>query len=83
MKIIFNPHKKLHKDLIIQIALVKDTFFIKKLMLLDELKAFEQNNLKSDGDGIFDNKVEEIKKHISDLEYSITKLTDFKNQIPK
>ena len=83
MKIIFNPHKKLHTDIRVNIGFLKSTIIRKTLCLQDDLMAYEQNNLSKDGVGLHDSDIRHIKKHLSDLAYIEGRLLEIKDLIPK
>jgi hypothetical protein len=82
MKLVFNPHKKLHKDMYSQIDVLSDLFNKKRYGYKDDLRKFEETNLSVNGKGLYDPNIDTLKKIISDFEYAIEKLTELKTQIP-
>ena len=82
MNIVFNPHKKLHKDLYSQIQILSETFIPKKVELRKTLNQYEETNLSVYENGIYDANIKLIKNSIYDVEYMVEKLTELKTQIP-
>lgn len=82
MNIVFNPHKKLHKDMYSQINILSDLLNEKRYDYKKDLRKFEETNLSVNGKGLYDPNIYTLKKIISDFEYAIEKLTELKTQIP-
>lgn len=82
MNIVFNPHKKLHKDMYSQINILSDLLNEKKYDYKKDLRKFEQTNLSVNDKGMYDPNITTLKQMINDLDYAIEKLTELKTQIP-
>ena len=82
MNIVFNPHKKLHKDMYSQINIISDLLNEKKYDYKKDLRKFEQTNLSVNDKGMYDPNITTLKQMINDLDYAIEKLTELKTQIP-
>ena len=82
MNIVFNPHKKLHKDMYSQINILSDLLNEKKYDYKKDLRKFEQTNLSVNDKGMYDPNITTLKQMINDLDYDIEKLTELKTQIP-